>query len=178
MRSVTTDFDLTVLWPLIAVALVLLWQSARTYLSAIKSSRHVEKYYLNQIRSSGAVDANSLETINEYRHKRSISGYRLTGSIVAVSLLSGVMLVGDVWKLRIAYLAWSGLVFISLIAFLVTFGMAWYFAKEFDWLKLGVCLLGMLLSAASAEHFFHQQINSRHAACPHCDDNDDDDRSR
>ena len=170
MRSVATDFDMTVLWPLIAVALTLLWYSARTYLSAIKSSQHVEKYYLNQIRSSGSVDADSLETIDKHRRGRMVSGYRLTGSIIALSLVSGVMLMGDPWKLRIAYLVWTALLFISLISFLAAVGMAWHYAKESDWPKLGACLLAILLSAASAEHFFHQQMNARHATCPHCDD--------
>ncbi len=63
---------------------------------------------------------------------------------------------------------------INLLACLVAFGMACYYAKEFDWLKLGACLLGMLLSAASIEHLVHQSYNARHATCPHCDDDDSD----
>jgi hypothetical protein len=50
--------------------------------------------------------------------------------------------------------------------------MAWHYARKPDWLRCGVCLLVILMSAASTEHFSHQKTNSHRAICPHCSDDD------
>jgi hypothetical protein len=123
MRNLATDFDLTVLWPLIAVALFALWQSARMLISSANALRHTEKHFDDQVRT-GAVGTDVIELLNENRRTKSQSGRLLKGSIAALFLLTSVMLISDRWKLSIAYIAWTALWVASTISFLVAIPMA------------------------------------------------------
>lgn len=41
--------------------------------------------------------------------------------------------------------------------------------------ELIMCIVVMLVAAGGALHFFHQEDNAKHVLCPHCDDSDSDD---
>ncbi len=88
------------------------------------------------------------------------------------------MMLNDRWKVAIALSFWNASQYISFTAFIIAIIAAWYYASKLDGLRVGICLLVMLLAAASAEHFIHQTINAQHQVCPDCDDSDrpDDDR--
>ncbi len=87
------------------------------------------------------------------------------------------MLFRDGWKAHIAYLLWSGLQFISLLALMVTPFMAWHYARKVDRLRLGICVLAMLLWLLPAPNTSSTQtINARHINLPaNCSDDDQSD---
>ncbi len=83
------------------------------------------------------------------------------------------MLTPDGFKVFVAEGLWDILYIISAVSFVVSIPAAWHYAKESNWLKFGICLLVMLMAAASTEHFVHQKINAGNVNCPHCSDDDD-----
>ena len=98
----------------------------------------------------------------------------MIASAIVLVVLCAVMWMGDKWKAEIAQQVWQCLAFIGSGAFVFTIVVACYYARKVELLKLGACLLMMLLIAASLEHFFHQTANARHVVCPHCSSDDDD----
>ncbi len=159
MRKLVIDFDLIVLWPSIVFALIVFATALHKYVSPSAG-------YWEAIRNG--------EDIGEWRRnqKRQVRDL-LWFSALAFLVLCAVMLMADRSKLFVAYLAWQALQFFSVISLIVASGMAWHFAWKQERLKLLICLLAMLIAAASTEHFFHQKINTGHIVCPHCGDDDD-----
>jgi ABC-type uncharacterized transport system permease subunit len=92
---------------------------------------------------------------------------------LAFAALCAAMLMPDTWKAVAGYLLWTALLFASFVSFIIAISMAWHYAKKSDRMRFGICLLVMLLAAASAEHFFHQRMNAQHINCPHCGDDDE-----
>ena len=80
----------------------------------------------------------------------------------ALFVLCAFMFMPDRWKIFIAYLLWSGLWIVGAASFMVAIPMAWYFGKKKELLRLGICLLVLLMAAASTEHFYHQRVNAWH----------------
>jgi hypothetical protein len=173
VRSIVTDFELTVLWPLLVAAAALLWLAIRMRLASGRRLREVQQDFQAQMKVN-EVRADTVALRNEAGSAYFHSGTLLYGVITALVLLILLLFIGDKWKVLFAYFIWGALWVASVVGFIVSLPMAWHYAKKWDWLKLGLCLLGMLLAAASAEHFFHQRINAKHIYCPHCTDDDDD----
>lgn len=172
MRNLVIDFDLTVLLPLILLALGVLWNSVRTYLE----SRSDYKASLKRL----GMPFNSREEEDEFLEwgsKRCAEWRKdkkfLWFPSIALVVLCALLWMPGVFTVSIAEGLWSILWFVSAVSFIICIPMAWHYAKELDWLKFGICLLAMLIAVASAEHFFHQRINARHVICPHCSDDDD-----
>lgn len=160
MRNLVIDFDVIVLWPSIAFALIVLATSIRTYLSPSVG------YWEAKERGE--------EHLDEWRRreKREVKDLLwLSGGVLLV--LCAVMLTNDKWKMNFAYLVWKPLQLVSAVSLVIAALAAWHYAERRERLKLLACLLVMLLAAASTEHFFHQAINTRHVVCPHCGDDDD-----
>jgi len=137
------------------------------------------------IRLKGAFDTKEegekwLESGRKHHNEKQQARNIALSSLTALLLLSSMMLISDRWKLHIAYHVWGALYFFGIITFITAIGMACHYARNplEKWqgivgLKLWVCLLVMLLAAASTEHFFHQKMNVRHIGCPTCSDDDD-----
>jgi hypothetical protein len=159
VRKLVIDFELTVLWPLLVFALIVLLNSVLAWRSPGSN-----KYFWER---------SSEERQQEQEERR----WRAKGlgwlSAVLVLLVGAVLVAGDTVKLHVAGLAWPALQFISAITFIITIPVAWNYARTSDRLRLAICLLVLLLTAASTEHFFHQTINAQHAICPHCTDDDE-----
>ncbi|MDR3797023.1 MAG: hypothetical protein P4K93_02650 [Terracidiphilus sp.] len=173
MRSLVIDFDLAVLLPLILLASGVLWNSVRRCLDSRSDCKaaliRIEKPF--DTREEG-------EEFLEWGSKRCAEWHDAKRFIwfpsIALVLLCALMLTPGVFKVEIAEGLWYLLCLVSVVSFVICIPMAWHYAKELDWLKFGICLLAMLMLAASAEHFMHQKINARHVNCPHCGDDDDD----
>lgn len=172
MRNLVIDFDLTVLWPLILFALVVLISSVRLYLATNRDCKAAEK------RLAGTFESEEEgEKFLEWGRSRCDQKREAKGLIWFSAVWSGVLcvtfLMPDRVKTGVAFLAWTALSFAATVSFVVAISMAWHYAKKSDWLKFWVCLVVMLLAATSAKHFFFQSINSRHVVCPHCSDDDE-----
>lgn len=173
MRKLVIDFDLTVLFPLILVALGVLWNSVRRYWesrSDCKAAlRRIEKPF--DTREEG-------EEFFEWGSKRCAEWREDKKSLwfpsIALIALCALMFMPDGFKVFVAEGFWSIAWMVSGLCFIVCIPMAWHYAKELEWLKFGICLLAMLMAAASAEHLVHQKFNAHHVNCPHCGDDDDD----
>ncbi|HTU51005.1 MAG TPA: hypothetical protein VMF56_10440 [Acidobacteriaceae bacterium] len=159
MRKLVVDFDLIVLWPSIAFALIVFATSLHTYLSPSAGYSEVVK---------------NGEDIGEWRRnqKRQVKDL-LWFSAVALLILIAIMLMSNRSKLDVAYLTWEALQFLSIGALILASGMAWHYAEKQQRLKLLVCLLAMVIAAASVEHCFHEAVNTRHLVCPQCGSPDD-----
>lgn len=164
MRSLVIDFYLTVLFPLVIFALLVLWNSVRVYRwpsRRLYEHRPIEQgeelVALKQLRSEEKWQAKGLIWI----------------SGIALLLSCAVIPMGDHWKLNIAYFAWRALQFVGAISFIIAALMAWDYVEKQERLKLLACLLAMLMAAASTLHFFHQAINAEHVICPDCSDDDE-----
>jgi len=173
MRSLVRDFDLTILWPLIAISAIAIVQFARAYITKRSAFRHIERNFEREVRA-GAVGVDTLDLRDEVRRSKSRIGYILLASSVVLCALVCVLLMGDIWKLHVAYRMWNLLWIVSSISVVVALVMAWLCAKESNWSGLGICLLAILMAVASAEHFFHQTVNSGRITCPRCSDDDTD----
>ena len=93
MRKLVVDFDLIVLWPSIAFALIVFATSLRTYLSPSAG-------YWEAIRNG--------EDIAEWRrNQKSQVKDLLWISAVALLILVAIMLMSDTLKLGVAYLTWD-----------------------------------------------------------------------
>jgi hypothetical protein len=172
VRNLVLDFNLTVLLPLILVVLGVLWNLVRTYVEARSTYKttlkRIERPFDTREEEDEFLEWGS-KRCTEWRKARNCLWFP---SVVLIALCALLWMPG-VFTVSIAEGLWSILWFASVISFIVAIPMAWHYAKEFDWLKFGICLLAMLMLAASAEHFFHQKINARHVICPHCSDDDD-----
>jgi uncharacterized integral membrane protein len=171
VRKLALDFDLTVLWPLILFAFILVWRSVRAYLSANRD------YKFSLKRIEGAFDSREAEDeFLEWGSKRCADRQKTKKfvwlSAILFLVLVALMLATDKWQVTFAYGAWEGLWFAGMISFVTAGIMAWRYAEERNWWKFGVCLLAILMAAAATEHFFHQTANAHRAICPHCDDDD------
>ena len=133
MRKIVFDFDLTILWPLIIFAIMTLWHSVRAYRSLPPNRK--EKWNARRV---------------------------IWLSSVVLVAVCGLMLAPDEWKTVAAYLIWDLLSFIAPLSFVITLVAAWDYAKRMEWFRLGVCVILMLMIAASIEHFYHQKINADH----------------
>ena len=172
MRNLVIDFDLTVLWPLILLALIVLWNSVRTYLK----SRSDCKASIERLKGTFETLKEGEEFLEwgrsrcQEKHKSEEFIWISSGM---VAILCALMLMPDKWKVVAAHWLFNALWFVSVVSFVIAISMAWRYARKLDWLRVGVCLFVMLMAAASAEHFLHQEINARHIACPHCSQDDD-----
>ena len=176
MQKVVTDFDLTVLWPLIIFTSFLLWHSIQRRIAAGRSNRIVERDFERQIRL-GAVGEEAIEERYQSRRSKVIAGRILWAVAIVFVALIAVLPASGKLKLEIGYRVWELLALAGLITLLVTVWVAWQCARDADVDKLALCLLIILLAAASTVHFFHQEINALRFVCrPHCNVDDDDDR--
>ncbi len=190
MKNLIIDFDLTFLWPSIAFALIVLWISIRTYLRP-----RTEREYCRPSENRGYdfADNDAERKVNDARwhlrdaewelgeferewrrneEKRQAKGVAWVSAITLLMFIA-VLLISDRLKANVEDLVWSGLQCASFLTFIIAILTAWHYARKLDRIRLGFCLLAMLLAAASTEHFIHQTINVRHAICPHCTDDDD-----
>lgn len=171
MRNLVIDFELTILFPLILLALIVFWIQFRAYLSARSDCKAATK----RLKGSFGTREEGEECLawgtSRYRDKRRA---RQLAVFLACALvvLCAVIFLPESWKADAAFLSFSLMFFVSTISFLIAIPVAWQYAEKSDWLKLGICLLAMLMAAASAEHFSHQQTNARHITCPHCNNDD------
>lgn len=172
MHKIAIDFDLTVLLPLILVASGVFWNSFRKYMesrSAYKVSlKRIEAPFDTREEEDQFLEWGSKQCTKWRNDRKS-----LWLPSIALALLCGSMLMPDGFKTSVGEGLWYILWFVCVVSFITCIPMAWHYAKEFNWLKFAICLLAMLMLAASAEHFFHQKINARHVNCPHCSDDDD-----
>lgn len=144
MRSLAVDFDVTVLWPLIVAALIVFGNSIRAHLLS---------------KSQGGKDWTAI--------------YWIRISVAALLVFCAVMMLDDTWKVAVASGFWRASQMVSVFTVIAAILATWYYASKLDGLRVGICLLVMLLAAASAEHFYHQTINAHHQVCPNCNDDDD-----
>jgi hypothetical protein len=179
VRKLVLDFDLTVLGPLILFALIVLSSSLRAYFSA-KAYCKSAKRRLSEPFTEPFSTEEDRKALLEQHGIRQQEKWNAKGliwfSIGALVILCAAMLAVDSWKMLIAHMVWYLLSYVSGVAFIIAAVAAWHYAKKPDWIMLGICFLGMLMAAASAEHFFHQRINAWHVVCPECgsDDRSDD----
>jgi len=172
VRNLVIDFDLTIIWPLILLALFFLVNSVFMY---IKSSADC-KAAMRRIKGTFSTREEGEEFLEWGRSRcgeQRDYKYFIVVSASALGVLCAAMLMADSWKVFIAYQLWFALSFVSTVSFIVTIPTAWHYAKKSEWLKAGICLLAMLMAAACAEHFFHQRINAGHVVCPGCSDEND-----
>lgn len=173
MRKLVLDFDVTVLVPLILVAIGVLWNSVRRYWESRSdyraSLKRIERPFDSREDEDEFLEWGS-KRCTEWRKDRRLLW--LT-SIVFVAICA-LMMAPDGFKVSVAEGFWSLMWFVGAASFIICIPMAWHYSKESDWLKFGICLLAMLIAAASAEHFLHQKDNAHHVNCPHCGDDDDD----
>jgi hypothetical protein len=172
VRSLVFDFDFTVLFPLILIAVGVLWNSVRRYLesrSEYKASlKRIEAPFDTHEEEEAFLEW-GIKRCEEWRKDRKFVWFTSIGLIA----LCGLMFTPNGFKVSVAEGLWDIMWMVSAVSFVICIPMAWHYAKESDWWKFGMCVLVALTLAASAEHFFHQKINSRHVNCPHCSDDDD-----
>jgi len=116
--------------------------------------------------------------VNSIRYYRESSWQR---SKVFILLSAGALLafiafmfIRDSIKLQIILGFWYFLGLSSILWLIYACGMAWKYADECRWLNFFLCVMSIVLALASAEHFLHQDANTRHAICPACGDSDND----
>jgi hypothetical protein len=172
VRKLVIDFDLTFILPLILLALGVFLNSFRRYWESRSyyraSLKRIEKPF-----DSPEDEHQFLEWASERCTKWRKDRKLLWLPSIALVVFCALMLMPDGFKIFLAEGLWKLLFMISAVSFVVSIPAAWHYAKGFNWLKFGICLLVMLLAAASAEHFIHQNINARHVNCPRCSDDDD-----
>lgn len=172
MRNLVIDFDLTVLAPLILIAVGVLWNSVRTYLesrSDYKASlKRIELPFNSREEEEEFLEWGS-KRCTEWRKDRKFLWF----PSIALVVLCALLWMPDGFTVFVAEGLWSILWLVCAVGFIISIPMAWHYAKESDWWKFVICLLVALMLAASAEHFFHQKINARDLNCPHCSDDDD-----
>lgn len=172
MRNLVLDFNLTILLPLILVVLGVLWNLVRTYLEARSTYKaalkRIERPFDTREEEDEFLDWGS-KRCTEWRNAKK----SLRFPLVVLIVLCVLLWMPDVFKLSIAEGLWYILWMASAVSFIICIPMAWNYAKESNWLKFWLCLLALLMLAASAEHFFHQKLNADHVICPHCSDDDD-----
>lgn len=179
MRKLVLDFDWTVLGPLILFALIVLSSSLRTYFSARTYCKSAKRRLSEPFTEPFSTDEDRKELLelHSIRQQEKWNSVRpIQFSIGALVILCAAMLTVDSWKMVIAYPVWDLLSYVSGVAFIIAAVAAWHYAKKpnlVNVVKLGICFLVMLMAAASAEHFFHQKINTRHITCPECSYDDD-----
>jgi hypothetical protein len=170
MRTLAFDFDFTILAPLIVFLLITLWNSIQAYRWPTEEL-HERRPFLEQTKEYADWE---WERQEEKRKAKTL----IWVSAIGLVLVCGAWPISDKWKVFLAHQAWSGLQIISILAFFFATWMAWGYARRQKRLQLIVCLLAMLVTAASSEHFSHQTINTGRIVCPHCgnDDQPDDDQ--
>lgn len=161
MRKLVIDFDLIFLWPSIVFALIVLLTSMRTYFWP-------SGYYWEYTEEG----EEPIEGKRSRREEKWQARDLLWFSVVALLVLGAVMLMSDRWKTSVANEVWKSLELVSEISFVISALTAWHYAEKQERLKLVACLLAMWITAAGAEHFHHQAINTGHMICPHCTDDD------
>ena len=191
MHKVVTDFEFTVLWPCIVFAIAVLLASILTYLQPSEERQYwrpsEERGHYEFAENDAQRKVNDARwhlrdaewELREFEWKYLRSQERRKAkdfiwvSAITLVLLCVVMLIGDKWKADISELAWKALMYVSALSFFITIPVAWSYARQLKWLRLGACLLVLLVSAAGCEHCLHQSMNAHHATCPHCSDDDD-----
>jgi hypothetical protein len=166
MRKLAVDFDFTILAPLIVFLLIVLWRSVRLY--RWPSEERLDRRTFEE-------GEENLKWEQKRREQKRSAKESIWLSSVALLATVGLVAMTDIWKVNIGSLVWKFLEFASMISFIISAGAAWHYAEKQDRLKLIACLLAMLVTAASAEHFIHQTINSSRIVCPHCSDEDQSD---
>jgi hypothetical protein len=146
MRKIIFDFYFTVLAPLFTVAVVSLWNSIRLHRAA-------------SWRQDGGANAKTFMAV----------------SAGAISAFVAFIFTPDGFKLSIIWGFWYILTLFSILWFFYACRMLWVSAEKRSRLSFALWVLGMLFAIASARHFVDLSLNTKHIACPHCDDPDDDD---
>jgi dolichol kinase len=164
VRSLVIDFYVTLLWPLILLAVIALWYAIQGY-----------RWPTKELSERKPFDEG--EELVNWRYERRDEKDKAKNLIwffsVMFVLLCAVMFTPDRWKIEVAYQFWTVLWFASGMALIILVPTAWHYARALRWWKLIACLLAILMAAASTEHFYHQKINSGKITCPQCDDDDD-----
>jgi hypothetical protein len=159
MKKLALDFDFTILAPLVLGLLIILWNAIRVY------RRPTEELWEREPMEEES--GRAAWKIERQHEKRKAKDVMIVSGIV-LPLLFASALMSDRWKLDFGYFAWQGLAFISWVSLIFAACMVWHYSRKQQRLKLIVCLVAMLLSAASMEHFYHQSMNSGRIVCPHC----------
>jgi hypothetical protein len=171
MRKVMIDFYLTVLVPLLAVTIVSLWNSIRFYLSAKHQLSSAENEIKTQI-AKGEVQVETAEWRESQINRKDLAKQLMRISFAGAFVLVGFPFLSDAIKLNVMTGAWLILSVIGFLSFLYASIMAWICAQKRQWLNFFLAVCALLITAASTEHFFHQQLNAKQIMCPHCDEND------
>jgi len=179
MKKIIYDFYLTVLIPLSILAASGFIASLRGFWLARQSILVNEDYWLEKATAPGADDAVIAEaekwrneTEGEKRRFRDLM--RLSGAALLVFAI--FIFLGNDWKIILIGLAWNVLGVASLIAAVISFAMAWHYAKNEKRLFFALAVGCLVLSAASGVYFVHQKWNTNRITCGgDCDDSDRDD---
>jgi uncharacterized membrane protein YcfT len=145
MRKIIFDFYFTVLAPLFAVAVVSLWNSIRLHREA-------------GWRQDGGANAKTF---------MAVSAGAILAFIAFVFTPAG-------FKLSIIWCFWYILALASMLWLFYACRMLWESAEKRSRLYFALWLVGMLFAIAAARHFLDLAVDTKHIACPHCDDSDDD----
>jgi hypothetical protein len=173
MQKIVLDLYATVLIPLAAVAAVIFVRSLFEYRLAVRNLKYAEKTIRPQMQA-GEISAERLDWWKEQDSNRSTFKELILFSSAGLAAFGLFVLLGSPIKVWIAFLLWRGLLFVSATACLAAIPMACHYALKWQGIKLGLCILAILMGAACAEHCSHQSLNARHIACPDCSDEDRD----
>ena len=142
MRSIVLDFYIVVLFPLLGIAFVSLWNSIRLYRTTAwcKEPENVAKLAkrLIWISSGGAA------------------------SLIGLIFISNGIKIVLIWGI------WYVLSLAAFVSIYFPLKSSWGYAQKRDWLSLSVSIVAVLLAIASAVYFIHQGLDTRHIACPSC----------
>lgn len=172
MRKIVLDFDLTILAPLILTALVVLWKAVRKWFSSKADYRACVELLALPLESKEEIEE-TLERKRERQQEIRQSKDVLWFSSVALVVLCAAWLIPDSWKVLAGYFVWYVLSLAGPIAIIFAILAAWDYAMKPNLIKFVVCILAILMAAASTEHFYHQKINANHVICPNCSESDD-----
>ena len=146
MRKIVTDFDWTILLPMMLFTFVVL------------------ACFIHQYRLAKA-EGNDIEA----RNVRNL----LIFTIGALVVICAVFFAPSKLKVFFAFQIWGLLFFVSIVSVLIAALFTWDFVTKWEFVKAGLCLVAMLMGAASTEHCYHQKNNSHHVVCPDCNDDDE-----
>jgi len=172
MRSLVFDFDLSILWPLILLSLIVFGNSIHVYAVAKEDCKRSVK----RLSETGFATKEAGEEYLEWARgrvkdrRKSVEFVRYSALTLMISITA--MLAPDRWKVELMYWVSSGLGYFSAAMCFSGLAFAWHYARKLDWLRVGICLAVVVVALGSAEHFIHQEMNARRITCPHCTDDD------
>jgi fatty acid desaturase len=142
MRSIVFDFYIVVLFPLLGISIVSLWNSIRLYRTTVwcKEPEKVAKLAKRLIWISAS----------------------------AAAFLVALVFINDGIKIVVICGLWYVLSVAAFVSIYFPLKSSWEHAQKRDWLSLAISIVAILLATASTVYFIHQGINTRHIVCPNC----------